>query len=158
MIDVKGFVAVAGKSGVVKLIAVRSNGLIIEDFDTKKREFSPVRQNQFSPFETISVYTAEDTVTLAEVLTIMKKQTEEGINPPAEKSSSTVLRDYFTSIVPTHDRERVHISDIKKIIKWYNFLLSRDLLKEKVEVEEVKEGEEAIAEEVAVENTEAKSA
>ena len=153
MIDVKHFVAVAGKSGVLKLIAVRSNGLIIEDLDTKKREFSPVRQNQFSPFETISVYTDnEQTVSLAEVFSIMKKQVADGNTPPAEKSASDELRDYFISIVPTHDREKVHISDIKKIIKWYNFLSVRDLLKEKVE--EAK-AEEVVAE--AVEAVEAKS-
>ena len=138
MIDVKNFVAVGGKSGVLKLIAVRSNGLIVEDFDTKKREFAPVRQNQFSPFETISVYTDEDAESLAVVLATMKKQAEEGNTPPSEKSASDELRDYFISILPNHDRDRVHISDIKKIIKWYNFLSSRDLLKEKVE-EEVEE-------------------
>jgi hypothetical protein len=142
MIDVKHFVAVAGKTGVVKLIAVRPNGLIIEDFDTKKREFSPVRQNQFSPFETISIYTDEETVSLAEVFSIMKKQAEDGNTPPAEKSASDELRDYFISIVPSHDRDKVHISDIKKIIKWFNFLSSRDLLKEKVEEEKM---EEAVA-------------
>lgn len=142
MIDVKHFVAVAGKSGVLKLIAVRSNGLIIEDLDTKKREFSPVRQNQFSPFETISVFTDNDqTVSLAEVFSIMKNNETA---PPAEKSASADLRNYFSSIVPTHDRDKVHISDIKKIIKWYNFLSSRDLLKEKVE--EVKEEEVKIEE------------
>jgi hypothetical protein len=149
MIDVKHFVAVAGKTGVVKLIAVRPNGLIIEDFDTKKREFSPVRQNQFSPFETISVYTDDETVSLAEVFSIMKKQMEDGNTPPTEKSASDELRDYFISIVPSHDREKVHISDIKKIIKWYNFLTVRDLLKEKVE--------EAKTEEVVAESAEAKS-
>ena len=154
MIDVKNFVAVGGKSGVLKLIAVRSNGLIVEDFDTKKREFTPVRQNQFSPFETISVYTDVDTVTLAEVLTTMKKQAEEGNMPPSEKSASNELRDYFTGIVPTHDRERVHMSDIKKIIKWYNFLSSRDLLKEKAE-EKVEEQAEEKVEEATSESKEA---
>ena len=123
MIDVKNFVAVGGKSGVLKLIAVRSNGLIVEDFDTKKREFTPVRQNQFSPFETISIYTDTDAESLAVVLSTMKKQAEEGNTPPSEKSASNELRDYFISILPNHDRERVHISDIKKIIKWYKILL-----------------------------------
>jgi hypothetical protein len=149
MIDVKHFVAVAGKGGVQKLIAVRPNGLIVEDFDTKKREFSPVRQHQFSPFETISIYTDDETVSLAAVFSIMKKQAEDGNTPPPEKSASDELRDYFISIVPSHDRDKVHISDIKKIIKWYNFLAARNLLIEKVE--EVK------TEEVAAENIEAKA-
>jgi hypothetical protein len=146
MLDVQKMVAVSGKSGVFKLIAVRSNGLIVEDFDTKKREFVPVRQTEFSPFETISIYTDTDNITLAQVLTNMKAQAEAGNTPPSEKSPSDELRDYFISVQPDHDRDRVHISDIKKMIKWFNFLNSRNLLKEKVE--------EAVAEEVKTENTE----
>ncbi len=132
MIDVKNFVAVAGMSGVQKLIAVRSNGLIIENFDSKERKFTPIRSHEFSPFETISVYIdGGETVSLAQVLTNMKDQLAD--NPlPSEKDASPVLRDYLIKILPEHDRDRVHISDIKKMIKWFNFLSSRDLLKEAV--------------------------
>jgi hypothetical protein len=135
MIDVKNFVAVAGMSGVQKLIAVRSNGLIIENFDTKERKFTPMRSHEFSPFETISVYIdGGDTVTLAQVITNMKAQLAD--NPiPSEKDASPVLRNYLIKILPEHDRDRVHISDIKKMIKWFNFLNSRDLLQEALVVE-----------------------
>ena len=159
MIDVKNFVAVAGMSGVQKLIVVRSNGLIIENFDSKDRKFVPLRSHEFSPFETISVYIdGGDTVPLARVLTNMKEQLAD--NPlPSEKDASTVLRNYLISILPEHDRDRVHISDIKKMIKWFTFLDSRDLLKEAV-VEEKAENEavsEAVseAETVVEEKTEA---
>lgn len=132
MIEVKNMVAVSGLSGIHKLISARNNGIIIEDYDTKVRKFVPARQHQFSPFETVSIYTDSDVASLAEVLTNMKAQLEE--NPvPSEKSSSDVLRNYFIKILPEHDRDRVHISDIKKIIKWFNFLNSRDLLQERVE-------------------------
>jgi hypothetical protein len=146
MIDVKKFVAIAGVSGVQKLIAVRSNGLIVENFDTKERKFQPIRSHEFSPFETISVYIdGGDTVPLAQVLTNMKEQLAE--NPlPSEKDASPVLRNYMVSILPEHDRDRVHISDIKKMIKWFNFLNSRDLL------------QEAVAEEATVEETPAEAA
>jgi hypothetical protein len=146
MLDVQKMVAISGKSGVFKLIAVRSNGLIIEDYDTKKREFAPVRQTEFSPFETITIYTDAENITLAQVLTNMKAQADGGNTPPSEKSPSDELRDYFISVQPDHDRDRVHISDIKKMIKWFNFLNSRNLLKEKVE--------EVVAEETKTENTE----
>ena len=146
MLDVQKMVAVSGKSGVFKLIAVRSNGLIVEDFNTKKREFIPVRQTEFSPFETISIFTDTDNIPLAQVLTNMKAQAESGNTPPSEKSASDELRDYFISVQPDHDRDRVHISDIKKMIKWFNFLNSRNLLKEKVE--------EVATEEAPSENTE----
>jgi spore coat protein CotF len=146
MIDVKNFVAVAGVTGVQKLIAVRSNGLIIENFDTKERKFTPIRSHEFSPFETISVYVdGGDTVPLAQVLTNMKAQLTE--TPlPSEKDASPVLRDYLIKILPEHDRDRVHISDIKKMIKWFNFLNSRDLLQEAVAEEATETATEEKAE------------
>lgn len=150
MVDVKNFVAVGGIGGVQKLITVRQNGLIIENLDTKIRKFVPVRSHEFSPFETISVYTDDnDTVPLALVLTNMRDQLAE--NPvPAEKADSATLRAYFGAVLPNFDRDRVHVSDIKKAIKWFNFLHSRDLLKDKIE--EVKEGEGTITEDAVAED------
>ena len=142
MVDVKSFVAVGGIGGVQKLIAVRQNGLIIENLDTKVRKFVPLRSHEFSPFETVSVYTDDnDTVQLAEVLTNMRDQFVDN-PPPAEKADSATLRAYFAAILPNFDRDRVHVSDIKKAIKWFTFLQSRDLLKDKVEEkkEEITEG------------------
>ena len=142
MVDVKSFVAVGGIGGVQKLIAVRQNGLIIENLDTKVRKFVPVRSHEFSPFETVSVYTDDnDTVQLAEVFTNMRDQFTDN-PPPAEKADSATLRAYFAAILPNFDRDRVHVSDIKKAIKWFTFLHSRDLLKDKVEAEseEITEG------------------
>jgi Domain of unknown function (DUF5606) len=142
MIEVKNMVAVGGLSGVYKLITARNNGLIIEDFDTKERRFVPTRQHQFSPFETISIFTDTEAAPLGEVFQNMKNQVEE-TPVPSEKSSSAELRSYFITILPEHDRDRVHISDIKKVIKWFNFLNSRDLLKEKIEEEATEQGTES---------------
>ena len=144
MIEVKDFVAVSGMTGVHKLVAVRPNGLIIENFDSKDRKFVPSRGNDFSPFSTISVYLdGGDTVPLGQVLTNMKEKLVE--NPlPSEKDSSPILRNYLMAILPDHDHDRVHISDIKKMIKWFNFLNSRDLLQEAV-AKETTEGEAAEA-------------
>ena len=129
--EVKEFVAISGMPGVYKIISGRSNGLIIEDFDTKERQFVPNRQHQFSPFETIAVFTnnEEDSMVIGKVFANMHALNEE---PVSDKASSKELREYFTRAIPDHDRDRVHTSDIKKIIKWYKFLNSRDLLKPKV--------------------------
>ena len=148
MIEVKNMVAVGGLSGVYKLISARSNGIIIEDFDTKVRQFVPARQHQFSPFETISIFTDIDSTPVGEVFQNMKNQMAE--NPvPSEKASSSELRSYFIEVLPDHDRDRVHISDIKKVIKWYNFLSSRDLLQDKVEEEKTEEVTENAAQSIA---------
>ena len=148
MLDVKNFVAVSGVSGVSKLISARKDGLIIENFDTKERKFVPTRGHEFSPLETISIYTNsnEDVTTIAHVLTAMKEQLADN-PPPSEKADSPVLRKYFASVLPDFDRDRVHISDIKKVIKWFTFLNARDLLKEAVEAPKAEEVvEEAVVE------------
>jgi hypothetical protein len=133
MLDVSEFVVMSGMPGVYKVITARKDGLIVEDFDTKRRQFVASRTSQFSAFETISIYTDTDTKSLGEVLTSMKSYAEAGNPMPDMKANSQVLRDYFIAIMPDHDRDRVHTSDIKKIIKWYNFIDARQLWKEKVE-------------------------
>ena len=33
------------------------------------------------------------------------------------------LKEYFEKILPDYDHEKVYVSDIKKVINWYNILL-----------------------------------
>lgn len=135
--DLSDMVAVSGLSGIYKLAVNRSNGLIVESYDNGKKRFVSSRKHQFTPLESISIYTTDDreSVELSEIFGTIKAQLAD--NPPvASKATSADLRTYFESILPNHDTEKVYISDIKKIIKWFNFLSARDLLVEKVEVEE----------------------
>lgn len=122
-------VAVSGRSGIYRMAANRSNGLIIEDLDSGKKIFAPSRKHQFTPLESISIYTdnEEDTVELKQVFHKMLEQFE--ANPPVgTKSNSAIIKNYFETILPEYDRDRVLVSDIKKIIKWFNYLNDRQLL------------------------------
>ena len=50
-------------------------------------------------------------------------KTNEGtIALPDAKADDKALRTYFTSLVPDHDQQRVYVTDIKKMIKWYKAL------------------------------------
>lgn len=121
--------AVSGMPGVFRLVANRKNGLILEDLDSGKRIFVPARGHQFSPMETIAIYTDADAVELKVIFATMISQLAE--NPPVLPSAGNdELRNYFEKILPEYDRDRVHISDIKKVIKWFTFLHDRGLLKE----------------------------
>lgn len=122
-------VAVSGRSGIYRMAANRSNGLIIEDLDSGKKIFAPSRKHQFTPLESISIYTdnEEDTVELKQVFHKMLEQVE--TNPPVgTKSNSAIIKNYFETILPEYDRDRVLVSDIKKIIKWFTYLNDRQLL------------------------------
>ena len=130
-------ISVSGMSGLYKMAANRSNGLIIEDIDTGKKRFASIRKHQFTPLESIAIYTDDgDSLELKYVFRNMLDQIED--NPPVDaKSKPEELHNYFADILPTYDRDRVMTGDIKKLIKWFNFLKARDLLNvDNVEEEE----------------------
>ena len=126
--NLKDYVVVTGLPGVQKIVATKNNGMLVGDIDTGKVRFASVRKHQFSPLETISMYTDDDdSVELKVVFQSMLDQLNE--NPlPDLKAKSADLRTYFTKILPNHDRDMVHISDIKKAIRWFRFMNERGLL------------------------------
>ena len=64
-------------------------------------------------------------------------------NPiPSSNSSSTELHIYFRKILSDYDEDKVHTSDIKKVIKWFNFLNERSLIDMKDESEETSDKSE----------------
>ena len=133
--DLEKFVAVSGLPGLYKLINTRANGILISDPDTGKTRFVSARQHQFTPLATVGIYTFDDTVELEKVFGLMKKmEAEHPVIEPASNPAS--LREYFEKVLPEHDPDKVHISDIKKLIKWYEFLNSRGLIELSVSSEE----------------------
>ncbi|MDH3651726.1 MAG: DUF5606 domain-containing protein [Saprospiraceae bacterium] len=120
-------IAVSGLPGLYKMVGNRPNGLIVEDLDSGKRKFVSIRKHQFSPLETIAIFTTADSIPLVDVLHKMYTHKEE-IPPVDPKSSSHLLRDYFNQILPDNDPYRVFPKDIKKIIRWFRFLDDRNLL------------------------------
>ena len=125
--QIKDIIAVSGIGGLSRLASSRSNGLLLEDLDTGKTKFYSLRKHQFTPLETVSIYTLTDTAELKEVLASMKAL--EDTNPiPSIKDTNDVLTEYFELILPEYDQDRVYPSDIKKIIKWYCILKEKGLL------------------------------
>ena len=114
-------ISVSGLSGLHKLIATRPNGLLIESFDNGKRQFVSVRKHQFTPLVSIGIYTYTDVAGIDDVL--MKIDSTQAENPvPDVNDKADNLRAWFKTIVADHDDDRVHINDIRKVIKWYTFL------------------------------------
>ena len=140
--NLEKLVAISGRYGIFKMAANRQNGLIVQDLDNGKKFFAPSRKHQFTPLESISIYTndQESTAELKHVFNSMLEQLES--NPPvAVKSNSNEIKHYFTQILPDFDQDKVLVSDIKKLIKWFNFLNERQLLKPLVEAAVLEEEE-----------------
>jgi len=128
-------VAVSGMSGIYRVVGTRNNGLIIEDLDSGKRKFAPSRTHQFSPMESISIYTYDDSTPLKDIFQSMKDKHAE-LPPVSPNASNEELSDYFREILNDYDEDRVKISDIKKVIKWFGFLDTRGYLEPGSEEEE----------------------
>lgn len=131
----KNLVVVTGFPGVQKVAANRNNGMLVEDLDSGKVRFAPIRKHQFSPLETISVYVdgEDDSVEIRQVFQGMYDKLAESPLPALDAKSET-LREYFVKVLPNHDRDRVHISDIKKIVRWFQFLHDRGYITMEEEV------------------------
>jgi Domain of unknown function (DUF5606) len=134
--NIKKIVAVSGLSGLYRIVATKNNGLLVADVDTGKSKFCSVRQHQFTPMETVAIYTDGDTIEIAKVFqTMLDKMTTTPI--PMATAPHKELQNYFEIIIPDYDRDKVYHSDMKKVIKWFSFLNERGYLTAPDSTEEV---------------------
>ncbi len=137
----KDYMSISGQHGLFKFIAKGRNGAIVENLETGKRT-SAFTTAKVSSLEDISVFTQEEEMPLSKVFDRIHEK-ENGGPAPDEKSDIETLEKYFEEVLPEYDRERVYISDIRKIISWYNILQKLNLL---VKEEPEKENPEETAE------------
>ena len=135
----KTILSIAGKPGLYKLISQGKNMLIVESLTDKKR--LPAYGNEkIISLGDISMYTDDDDVPLREVLLSMKKKENgQAVALDIKKASSEELNAYLAVVLPEFDRDRVHTSDIKKLISWYNILVGAGMTDFEEEVEETTE-------------------
>ncbi len=116
-------VSISGLPGLKRVMGQRQDGLIISELDGSGKKFIPSRKHLFSPLESISIYTYEDSVPLLDIFIKMKDTT-----PVDANSNPDTLREYLGTVLPEFDRDRVHVADIKKLIKWFHILKENDLI------------------------------
>lgn len=122
----KGILAISGQSGLFKLVAESKNSIIVESLDTKKR--IPVYSSaKVSALEDIAIYTYEGDIPLKDIFKTISDK-EEGGAALSPKASGKELKTYFEEVVPEYDVDRVYVSDIKKVLLWYNSLQAKDML------------------------------
>jgi hypothetical protein len=136
---------ISGKSGLFKVISRTKNGLIAESLENKKR--IPVfATDNVSAFTDISIYTADDSVSLKEVFQNISKKESGGATSIDPNADADTVKGYFKEVLPDYDEDQVYNSHIKKVLKWYNTLqqvkLLEELLKEEDEGKEGDEGQE----------------
>jgi hypothetical protein len=139
-------VGVTGMSGLYELISSKSDGGIVRSLEDKTTKFVSNRMHSFSHLESIEVYTTGENVNLLDVFQAMKGSSTALPNP----SNTAEMKTYFQSVFPTMDFERVYVSDMKKMVKWFELLTKNNI--------ELKHAEQTATEEVVEAPVEKKSA
>ena len=135
----KGILAIAGHSGLFKMVSNSKNALIVESLVDKKR-MPAYASSKISALEDIAIFTDEGDVQLAEVFKNIKEKEDCG-QAISHKASGNDLKAYMLEVLPNYDEDRVYVSDMKKVFQWYNILQENDLLNVVETEEETKEEE-----------------
>jgi hypothetical protein len=125
MTDLSEIATVAGKSGLFKVLKPGRSGLVVESIDDKKVKFVTTPNHKVSVLNEISIYTTDKNgaISLDDVLKKINK--EFGKDPGVDhKSSNEELMSFIEFLVPNYDKERVYASDVKKLVNWYQIILT----------------------------------
>ena len=118
--------AISGKPGLFKVIASSSKNLVVESMLDGKRISVP-GSVRISSLSDITMYTTKEDVALREILHSMHKKTK-GESAVSHNSSAGDIKTFVDSVVQDLDHERIFNSDLKKLVQWYNLLVSEKAL------------------------------
>lgn len=138
----KTILSISGRPGLFKLVSQGKNMLIVESLTTKKRMPAYARDKVVSLGD-IAIYTDGEEVPLSKVMTTIYEKNGKALDPNSYKTNDEI-RDFFLDVLPNFDQDRVYLTDIKKIISWYNLLLEAGITSfEEEKTEENSEGKSA---------------
>ena len=119
--ELKDILAISGQPGLYKYVAQSMRGVIVESLTDGKRMSASVT-SRVSALTEISMFTEGEDIALADVFTNIWNYTE-GKEAISHKESADRIVEEFAKVLPEYDRERVHVSDMKKCFAWYNILV-----------------------------------
>ncbi len=120
--ELKEILAVSGYPGLYKYIAQSTRGVIVESLSDGKRMNVP-SSTRVSSMTDIAVFTAGEDRPLADVFTAFFAHTG-GKPSVGHKEDARVVEAAFAAVVPDYDPDRVHLSDMRKIVQWFNALVA----------------------------------
>lgn len=141
----KTILSISGKPGLYKLISQGKNMLIVESIGADKKRFPAYGNEKIVSLADIAMYTDEAEAPLRDVLTSMTEKENGAVaSVDPKKATAEQLRAYLAEVLPDFDRDRVYLTDIKKLITWYNILVANGITDFKEE--SATEAEEEVAE------------
>ena len=134
--------SISGRPGLFKLVTQGNNMLIVEEITPAKRRMPAYAADRIISLGDIAIYTLEGEAPLAEVFDSIKdKYDAKAVDINTKKAPAGELHDFMDVVLPEFDKDRVYITDIKKLINWYNILVNNGITEFSAD-EEIEETEE----------------
>lgn len=115
----------SGKGGLFKIVKSAKSGVILESLGEPKTKLVATPNHKLSILSEISMYTTTKEGTVSLELVLKKIHSEFGKDPGIDaEADPTELKAFLKSVLPDYDADRVYVSDIKKLIKWYALLVN----------------------------------
>ena len=120
--------SIAGKPGLFRLVSRGKQTLIVETLDEAKRRMPAFATDRVTSLGDIAMFTDSEDIPLWQVLkNVGEKEQSKPCSINYRKASGKELREYFAEVLPEFDRNRVHDSDIKKLLQWYDILVKNGI-------------------------------
>ena len=132
--ELKEILAISGQPGLYKFVAQSTRGVIVESLVDGKH-MNAASNSKVSALTEISIFTEGEDIPLAEVFTKIYEHTN-GQPAISHKEEPARLKAFFAEVLPDYDRDRVHVSDMKKVFSWFNTLLGAGFTEFKLPSEE----------------------
>lgn len=117
--DLKDFIAIRGKGDLYRVMSKSPKGIIVETLNEKRTKFKVQPNLHVLILNDITIFSKDNSdLFLKDVFKVFYGKDGLSLSVNA-KTEPNVLKEYFRELVPNHDEERVYISDMKKMIKWY---------------------------------------
>ena len=121
--DFNDIATVSGKSGLYKVVSPTRSGMILESMDELKKKLIVNMNSKVSVLGEISIYTTDKkgSCPLEQVMQKVHREFD-GDTGLTGNSDPEELRSFLKHVLPEYDEDRVYVSDIKKLVNWYNLL------------------------------------
>jgi len=113
--------AISGMPGLYRFVSQAKNCIIVESLTDKKR-FPAYASSKVSALQDVAIFTESGETPLKEVLQKIYEKEQGGPVTDPRSATNDDLKARFSEVLPDYDREKVYVSDIKKVFTWYNLL------------------------------------
>ncbi len=134
----KKILSISGRPGLYKLVSYGKNMLLVEGL-TDGHRFPVHSRERVMSLGDISIFTTGEDLPLSQVLENVGKKYENKALDAKAYSTPDQLHEFMNGVLENWDDERVHNSDIKKIISWYNILIGAGITDFSIQEEETEE-------------------